>query len=160
MSTFRRASTVLMNQSGNLYEKNYSLVLKINPRLNKNLQLLQLNRNNTTAGGDKGAKAAKPEPKGTSYKNLTIGVLRESFQNEKRVAVTPAVTQTLTKKGFKVVVEENAGNLAKFPNEDYEKAGAKITNAGGVFSSSDILLKVRAPSISVIILCFYFRLSN
>ena len=113
MSAFKRASYVLVNNSGNLYEKNYSLALKINPRSSLN-HLIK--RNNTT---DKSSKPKAPEPKGISYKNLTIGVPKEQFLNERRVALTPAATQNLIKKGFKLVIEEHAGALAKFPNEQY-----------------------------------------
>ena len=137
MSKLTRASLVLLNNSGNLYANNYSLVLKINPR-----QSIRLNSSDKKA-------AAKPAPVGVSYKNLTVGVVRETFANERRVAVTPAVTQTLVKKGFKVVVEENAGALAKFPNDQYEKAGAKIDSVKNVYAASDILLKVRAPDMNV-----------
>lgn len=130
---FKRATTVLVNNSGNLYEKNYSLVLRINPKLGA------VKRFNS-------AKSAKPEPKGTPYKNLTIGVPKESFQNERRVAITPAVTQTLTKKGFKVLVEENAGALAKFPNSQYEASGATVSDSKKILATSDILLKIRPPT--------------
>ena len=146
MSTFKRASAVLLNNSGCLYEKNYSLVLRINPRLNKNFNLIT-KRNNATS--DKAAKPKAPEPKGISYKKLTIGVPKETFLNERRVAVTPAVTQTLIKKGFSVVVQENAGIAAKFPNDQYAAAGAKIGDAKSVYSSADILLKVRSPDVNV-----------
>lgn len=82
--------------------------------------------------------------KGVPYKNLTIGVPKERWQNERRVAITPAVVQTLTKKGFTVQVEENAGFGAKFRNDDYAQAGAKIVEANKAYDT-DILLKVRAP---------------
>ena len=138
MSKFSRASLVLVNNSGNLYANNYSLVLKVNPRFRQSIRLQSDSK-----------KADKPPPVGISYKNLTVGCVRETFLNERRVAVTPAVAQTLVKKGFKVVVEENAGALAKVPNEQYEQAGAKIESASKVFASSDILLKVRAPDLNV-----------
>jgi hypothetical protein len=93
--------------------------------------------------------APKEIPKGTPYNKLTIGVPKETFANERRVAVTPTVVKNLTKKGFKLAVEENAGVLAKFSNKDYEEAGAKITNVQGVFAAADIILKVRAPEIKV-----------
>ncbi|XP_076270072.1 NAD(P) transhydrogenase, mitochondrial-like [Rhynchophorus ferrugineus] len=82
--------------------------------------------------------------RGVPYSNLTIGVPKELWNNEKRVAITPAVVETLTKKGFSIQVEENAGVLAKFRNEDYEKSGAKLVNNEKIFSS-DIILKVRQP---------------
>lgn len=84
---------------------------------------------------------------GIPYKKLTIGVPKEIFQNEKRVSIVPATVQALTKKGFTVNVEENAGVEAKFPNDAYVQAGAKIKSSKDVFES-DIVLKVRAPSES------------
>lgn len=54
------------------------------------------------------------------------------------MAITPAVVQTLSKKGFTVFIEENAGAEAKFRNDDYEAAGGKITNNQNVFSSGKI----------------------
>ena len=67
-----------------------------------------------------------PAPRGTPYSKLTIGVPKEIFPNEKRVALSPAATQLLVKKGFKVQIEAGAGESAKFLNEDYESAGAVI----------------------------------
>jgi NAD(P) transhydrogenase len=54
--------------------------------------------------------------------------------------------QLLLKKGFKrVLVEEGAGSKAQFTLDQYKAAGATIVNRDAIFSSSDILLKVRAP---------------
>lgn len=61
-----------------------------------------------------------------------------------RVALTPAVTQTLVKKGFTVNIEEGAGFPAKFRDDDYSNAGANIVNASAALAS-DIVLKVRQP---------------
>lgn len=85
-------------------------------------------------------------PRGIPYTNLTIGVPKEVWKNEKRVAITPSVTEIFLKKGFTVNIEKNAGSLAKFRNEDYEKSGAKLVNKEKVFSS-DIILKVRQPLV-------------
>ncbi|CAN7989407.1 unnamed protein product, partial [Ixodes hexagonus] len=88
---------------------------------------------------------APPEPpKGIPYSNLSIGVPKELFKNEQRVALTPAAIATLTKKGFTVNVEEQAGLAAKFKNEEYEASGARVTDCKSTYQS-DILLKVRAP---------------
>lgn len=126
MASFKRASQVIVNNSGHLYEKNFSLGLRFNPKLGVRSQQLNLQIRRLNATESKGKDAAKEAPKGTPYSKLTIGVPRETYQNERRVAITPAVTQTLTKKGFKLVVEENAGVQAKFMNDEYEKAGAKV----------------------------------
>lgn len=52
-----------------------------------------------------------------------------------RVSVIPAVAETLVKKGFTVNVETDAGKEAKFRNELYEKAGAKLVDATAAFKS-------------------------
>lgn len=90
--------------------------------------------------------AAESPPKGIPYSKLTIGVPKESFPKERRVALSPAAVQALTKAGFAVVVESGAGSEAKFANADYEASGAAIKDKNQVFSS-DIVLKVRAPSM-------------
>ncbi|KAK4036198.1 NAD(P) transhydrogenase, mitochondrial [Daphnia magna] len=91
----------------------------------------------------KDAKQAEPI-KGIPYKNLTIGVPKEIWSNERRVALTPAVTATLVKKGFTVNVESGAGIEARFRNDDYAAAGGKLTDKNTALKS-DIVLKVRQP---------------
>ncbi|XP_028658318.1 NAD(P) transhydrogenase, mitochondrial isoform X1 [Erpetoichthys calabaricus] len=81
---------------------------------------------------------------GIPYKQLTVGVPKEIFQNEKRVALSPAGVQALIKQGFNVVVESGAGEASKFADEHYTQVGATIKGAKDVLSS-DIVLKVRAP---------------
>ena len=83
-------------------------------------------------------------PHGTPYKKLSIGVPREIFPKEQRVALSPAAAQVLIKKGFTVNVEENAGVQARFTNADYSAAGANVKSVNEAFGS-DIVLKVHAP---------------
>ncbi|XP_059619909.1 NAD(P) transhydrogenase, mitochondrial-like [Phlebotomus argentipes] len=83
--------------------------------------------------------------KGIAYKNLTIGCPKERWNNERRVAMTPAVAATLVKKGFNVNVESGAGFEAKFRDDEYVQAGAKIVDSKSIYNS-DILLKVRQPT--------------
>merc|ERR1712088_511096 len=90
--------------------------------------------------------AAASETVGIPYSKLHIGVPKETFLNEKRVAITPTVVSTLTKKGFKINIEENAGLQSKFRNSDFEAAGAKIVDTNAAYGS-DIVLKVRQPSL-------------
>ena len=91
-------------------------------------------------------QAPPQTPRGIPYNKLTIGVPKESFPNERRVAVSPAVVQALTKVGYNVVVEDGAGEEAKFSNSDYQSSGASIKSKKEAFGS-DIVLKVRAPSL-------------
>ncbi len=92
----------------------------------------------------KDAKAAEPIV-GIPYSKLTIGVPKETFKGERRVALTPTVVTALAKKGFNVNIEDGAGMESKFRNVDFESAGAKIVDKKGAFGS-DIVLKVRQPS--------------
>jgi NAD(P) transhydrogenase subunit alpha len=76
-----------------------------------------------------------------------IGVPREIFPGEKRVATVPDVVSKLTKLGFAVVVEQGAGDLADLSDQAYEQAGASIApNAAALWRESDIVFKVRAPT--------------
>ena len=73
-----------------------------------------------------------------------IGVPRETFAGEKRVATVPEVVEKLIKLGFRVAVETGAGDAANFTDEAYRAAGAEVVQE--VWTKSEIVLKVRAPS--------------
>ncbi|RTL57818.1 MAG: Re/Si-specific NAD(P)(+) transhydrogenase subunit alpha [Rhodocyclaceae bacterium] len=78
---------------------------------------------------------------------LIIGVPRETFANEKRVATVPEVVEKLIKLGFGVLVETNAGVGANCGDDAYVAAGAQIAaNAAELWSKADVVFKVRAPS--------------
>ncbi len=77
---------------------------------------------------------------------MRIGVPREIFAGEKRVATTPDVAAQLIKLGFEVAVESNAGKEANFSDAAYQAAGCSVVpTAEEVWSGSDIVLKVRGP---------------
>uniref|UniRef100_A0A667GVB3 proton-translocating NAD(P)(+) transhydrogenase n=1 Tax=Lynx canadensis TaxID=61383 RepID=A0A667GVB3_LYNCA len=88
-----------------------------------------------------------PAKPGIPYKQLTVGVPKEIFQNEKRVALSPAGVQALVKQGFSVVVESGAGEASKFSDDHYRAAGAQIQGAKEVLAS-DLVVKVRAPMVN------------
>lgn len=71
-----------------------------------------------------------------------VGIPKESFEGEKRVAVSPEGVEKLKKLGYEVVVEQNAGADAQFSNEMYKNAGAQLASKEEVYKA-DILLKVR-----------------
>lgn len=81
---------------------------------------------------------------GIPYKQLTVGVPKEVFQNEKRVALSPAGVQALVKQGFNVVVESGAGEASRFPDDLYRAAGAQIQGTKEVLAS-DLVVKVITP---------------
>ena len=77
----------------------------------------------------------------------TIGVPREIFPGEKRVATVPDVVAKLIKLGFAVSVESAAGEAANISDGAYRAAGATIIDsAAKLWASADIIFKVRAPT--------------
>jgi len=76
-----------------------------------------------------------------------IGVPREVFPGEKRVATVPEVVAKLIKLGFSVAIESGAGDAANISDADYQAAGASIVpDAPALWATSDIVFKVRAPT--------------
>ena len=77
---------------------------------------------------------------------MRIGVPREIYAGEKRVATTPEVAAQLIKLGFDVAVESNAGASASYSDAAYQAAGCTVTAAADeIWTDSDIVLKVRGP---------------
>ena len=76
-----------------------------------------------------------------------IGVPKETFPLEKRVATVPDVVEKLIKLGFSVVVEAGAGEASNFSDESYRAAGAEVLpDAAAVWAAADIIFKVRPPT--------------
>ena len=101
-----------------------------------------------STGFHSSARRRDNDAKGKPYSSLTVGVPRETYPNERRVSLTPQNTALLLKKGFgKILVEENAGAEAKFLDEQYASAGATLVSRGDLYAASDVVLKVRPPSI-------------
>ena len=74
---------------------------------------------------------------------MIVGVPRETYPGERRVALVPAVIPSLTKAGFQVVVEAGAGAEAGYPDADYGARGAQVLPArGDVFQAADIIVQV------------------
>lgn len=78
---------------------------------------------------------------------MRIGVPKELYSGEKRVATTPEVAEQLQKLGFSVAIEAGAGQLANFSDDAYREAGVEIIeDRKKLWADSDIILKVRAPA--------------
>ena len=75
---------------------------------------------------------------------MTIGVPRETFPGERRVALIPRACEALGKIGASVLVEESAGIEAGFPDDLYKARGASVTNRAEIFGKSDIIVQVRS----------------
>ena len=76
---------------------------------------------------------------------MDIGVLKESNQNEKRVAITPKIVSKIKKLGYSIKVEKGLGLDANFYDSEYIEAGADISENADVWNS-DIILKINKPN--------------
>jgi len=79
---------------------------------------------------------------------VIVGIPTETSAGERRVAVTPEVTATLSGIGLEVVVEAGAGAEAGFPDDEYGARGAALVGRDEVFSRADIVLQVRTAAAS------------
>ena len=77
--------------------------------------------------------------------HLSVGVLKETFPEERRVALTPKVFDVLNKLGAEVWIEKDAGVEAGIPDADYVAKGAHIGSAKEVLDHAAILFHVRVP---------------
>jgi NAD(P) transhydrogenase subunit alpha len=74
---------------------------------------------------------------------VIVGVPKEIYPGERRVALVPMVIPTLLKAGFEVVIEAGAGVGAGYPDARYSEKGAKIlADRAAVFSGADIITQV------------------
>ncbi|MDR4481803.1 MAG: NAD(P) transhydrogenase subunit alpha [Nitrospirales bacterium] len=75
---------------------------------------------------------------------MIVGVLRETYPSEHRVALVPAVLPSLKKGGMDVIVESKAGEQAGYPDSAYIEKGATIASSRAqVFEKADCLVQVR-----------------
>jgi NAD(P) transhydrogenase subunit alpha len=76
---------------------------------------------------------------------LIVGVPKETFPGERRVALVPDVLFSLGKAGIQVLVEPGAGSTAGFADSAYEEKGGKIASSrADLFGSASLILQVRA----------------
>jgi NAD(P) transhydrogenase subunit alpha len=74
---------------------------------------------------------------------VIIGVPKEIYPGERRVALVPAVLPTLTKAGFEVQVQSGAGIEAGYPDAHYVEKGAKVVaDRAALFAASDIIVQI------------------
>ena len=77
---------------------------------------------------------------------MKVGIPKEKYPDEQRVAMTPDVAPKLLALGFSVAVEAGAGTAASYSDNAYREAGAEIMpSAKELWAQCDIMLKVRAP---------------
>jgi len=76
--------------------------------------------------------------------SITVGVIKETFPGERRVAMAPKVMDMLAKVGAQFTVQRGAGTDAGFPDKEYEAKGARMAaTADEVRQSVEVLLQVR-----------------
>jgi NAD(P) transhydrogenase subunit alpha len=80
---------------------------------------------------------------------MIVGVPRETYPGERRVALIPSVIPPLIKAGGEVIVESGAGTSAGFPDADYTARGARTASRADVFTRADVVLMVRAPGANI-----------
>ncbi|MFM7662600.1 MAG: Re/Si-specific NAD(P)(+) transhydrogenase subunit alpha [Bacteroidota bacterium] len=84
---------------------------------------------------------------------MKVGIPSEIYQGELRVAATPKTITRLQKQGFEVFIQKGAGQRANISDSDYREAGAQlIDTAAEIYAKSDIVLKVKEPSLEEITL--------
>ncbi len=74
---------------------------------------------------------------------MIVGVPREIYPGERRVALVPAVIPNLAKAGLQIVVEAEAGTEAGYPDSEYMEKGARIIpSRAELFRTADIVVQV------------------
>ncbi len=75
--------------------------------------------------------------------NMRIGIPKETFPEEKRIALAPAGVNSLVKAGHSVFIQTDAGIGSHFTDEDYRKVGANIVyTAEEVFQRAEMITKI------------------
>ncbi|MBA3499474.1 MAG: Re/Si-specific NAD(P)(+) transhydrogenase subunit alpha [Myxococcota bacterium] len=78
---------------------------------------------------------------------MKLGIVKETWPGERRVAASPQVVAKWVKAGWLVQIERGAGQLASYPDSQYEAVGATLVDRTAAWGDSDIVLKLRPPSI-------------
>ncbi len=77
---------------------------------------------------------------------MIIGVPKEIKEQEYRVALLPSGAYQLSQRGHEVLVERGAGAGSGYPDDEYERAGAKlVATHDGVFQKAELIVKVKEP---------------
>ncbi len=80
---------------------------------------------------------------------MQIGVPKETWPGELRVALVPQNAKKLIGRGFEITIESGAGLNAGFTDADYEEAGAAVSaDRNAVLSNADLILRVRKPEVN------------
>lgn len=78
---------------------------------------------------------------------MQLGIPKETASNETRIAIIPASAQKLISKGLTVAVEKGLGAGLNISDEEFKKAGAIVLERASLFSSSDLIARIKKPSL-------------
>jgi len=81
-----------------------------------------------------------------SKHNLVIGIPKEVSLNENRVALVPDAVHLLVENGHRVIIEQDSGLAAHFPDEKYANEGAEIVSEAEEIYKADIIVKIAPPT--------------
>ena len=77
---------------------------------------------------------------------MKLGIVRETFEGERRVIATPEAVEKWVSAGHEVWVEQGAGDRCSAPDAAYESAGAKVVDTATAWTEPELILKVHAPN--------------
>jgi len=83
-------------------------------------------------------------------KDISIGIPKEIFKDENRIAIVPNSIRTLVGYGHRVIVENGAGEKSNYSDHDYSEAGAELCSSAEQVYKSDIIVKVFPPTLEEI----------
>ncbi len=83
-------------------------------------------------------------------KKLSIGIPKEVFKDENRIALVPNSIRTLIGYGHHVIVESEAGLRSNYTDHNYSEAGAEVTHSKKKVFKSDVIVKVYPPTLEEI----------
>ena len=81
--------------------------------------------------------------------SLAVAVLKEQAEGERRVALDPASVKRIAAKGFRVLLQQGAGEAAGFLDEQYSEAEI-IANEEEILHQADVLLWIQAPGVQTL----------
>ena len=79
---------------------------------------------------------------------MRVGIPKETWPGETRVAVIPAGAAALKKAGLDVAIERGAGTAAGFPDAAYEAQGAAVLDRAELLANAEVVLQVRATPVN------------
>lgn len=86
----------------------------------------------------------------TQEPTVVFGVVNETSETESRVALTPDIVTRLRRNAVSCIIESGAGIAAEYTDEDYEKAGAVVSDRATVLAKADALGFVDRPSAETV----------